>query len=78
MSLKYSNYSCSIIVIIGGGRGEDIYEHIVSTKLHSLIMLKVRDDPKLPGDSGEILISKWSGWRFDSHCEIFCSLDGKD
>ena len=23
---------------------------------------KVRDDPKLVGDSGEVPISKWSGW----------------
>jgi hypothetical protein len=58
VSSKYRNYSCSIIVIIGGGRGEDIYEHIMSTKLHSLIMNKVRGDPKLPDDSGEVLVSK--------------------
>ena len=32
---------------------------------------KVRDDPKLQGDSGEVLISEWSGWQIDSCCEIF-------
>ena len=37
----------------------------------------VRDDPKLPGDSGEAPISEWSGWRFDSRREIFSPLDGK-
>ena len=43
----------------------------------STIHLMVRDDPKLPGDSGEAPISEWSGWRFDSHCEIFSLLDGE-
>ena len=38
-------------------------------------MLDGRDDPKQPGDSGEVPISKWSGWRFDSRCEIFSLLD---
>ena len=28
------------------------------------------DDHKLPGDSEEVPISEWSGWRFDSRCEI--------
>ena len=28
----------------------------------------VQDDPKLPGDSGEVPISKWSGWWFNSRC----------
>ena len=37
----------------------------------------VWDDPELLGDSGEIPISEWSGWRFDSRCEIFSLLDGK-
>ena len=32
---------------------------------------------KLLGDSGEVPSSKWSGWRFDSHCEIFSLLDEK-
>ena len=35
------------------------------------------DDPKLMGDSGEVLISKRSGWRFASHCEICFLLNGK-
>ena len=26
----------------------------------------VWDDPKLLGDSGEVLIFEWDGWRFDS------------
>ena len=34
---------------------------------------KVRDDPKLLGDSREVPIYEWSGWRFKSHCEIFLS-----
>ena len=37
----------------------------------------IQDDPELPGDSGEVPISKWSGW-FDSCCEIFSMLDGKN
>ena len=36
---------------------------------------EVQDDPKLLGDSGEVPIFKWSGWRFDSRCE-FSLLDG--
>ena len=36
---------------------------------------KVRDDPKFPSDSKEVPISEWSGWRFDSRCEIFFLLD---
>ena len=40
---------------------------------------EVRDDPKLLGDSGHgWRISEWSGWRFDSSCEIFSPLDGKE
>ena len=35
----------------------------------------VQDDPNLPDDSGEVPISIWSGWQFDSHCEIFSLLD---
>jgi hypothetical protein len=31
---------------------------------------------KLPGDSSEVPIFKWSGWQFDSHCEMFSLLDG--
>ena len=31
----------------------------------------VQDDPKLPGDSGEVPISEWSGWQFNSRCEIY-------
>ena len=38
----------------------------------------VCDDPKLLGDSGEVPISEWSGWLFDSYYEIFSLLDGKN
>ena len=37
----------------------------------------VWDDPKLPGDSGEVSIFEWSGWRFDFCFEIFSLLDGE-
>ena len=37
----------------------------------------VQDDPKLPGDSGGVSVSKWSGWQFDFRYEIFSLLDGK-
>ena len=37
----------------------------------------VRDDPKLPGDSGEVFISKWSGWWFNFHFKSFSLLDRK-
>ena len=39
---------------------------------------EVRDDPYLPGDSGEALISERSGSRFDSCCEHFSLLDRKN
>ena len=42
-----------------------------------IVQDKVRDDPKLSCDSGEVPISERSGWQFDSHCEIFCPLDSK-
>ena len=35
----------------------------------------VRDDLKLPGDSGEVPISEWSGWWFKTCCEIFSLFD---
>ena len=38
---------------------------------------RVQEDPKLPGDSGEVPISEWSGWRFDSRCDILSLLDRK-
>ena len=38
----------------------------------------VRDDPELPDDSGEVIISKWSGWRFNFRCVIFSLLDEKN
>jgi hypothetical protein len=41
-------------------------------------LAKVRDDPKLPGDSGEVSIYEWSSWRFDFRCEIFSRLNGKN
>ena len=37
-----------------------------------------RDYPKLPGDSGEVLISEWSGWQFDPRYEIFSLLNQKE
>jgi hypothetical protein len=40
-----------------------------------LLLEKIRDDPKLQGDSEEVPISEWSGWQFDSRCEIFSLLD---
>ena len=39
--------------------------------------LEVLDDPKLMGDSEEVPIFECSGWRFNSHYEIFSPLDGK-
>ena len=42
-----------------------------------LVLYMDRDDPKLPGDSGGVPVSEWSGWRFDSHCETFSLLDMK-
>jgi hypothetical protein len=30
------------------------------------------------GDSGEVPIFEWSGWRVDSRCEIFSLLDEKN
>jgi hypothetical protein len=44
--------------------------------VHHVICLQVRDDTKPPGDNANVLISKWSSWRFDSRCEIFSLLDG--
>ena len=40
-------------------------------------MLKVHNDPKLPGDSGEEFVFNWGGWRLSSRCEILYLLDGK-
>ena len=37
----------------------------------------VQDDPKLPGDSGEVPIFVHSGWLFDFCFEIFSLLDPK-
>ena len=45
-------------------------------RLSLVVMDEVRDDPYLPGDTGELLISDWSGWRFDLHYETFSLLDG--
>jgi hypothetical protein len=45
---------------------------------HHFPVVEVRDDLKLPGDSGEVPIFEWSGWRSDSCCEIFSLLDGKN
>jgi len=43
-----------------------------------VFIITVRYDPKLPGDSGEVPIFEWSGWRFDSYCAIFSLLDQKE
>ena len=40
-------------------------------------MVLVQDDPKQLVDSQEVPIFDWSGWWFDSRCEIFSLLDGK-
>ena len=49
----------------------------VGLRAHNFVYYSthVQDDPKLLGDSGEVPISEWSGWRFDSRCEIFSLLD---
>ena len=39
---------------------------------------QVQDDFKLQGDSGEVLISEWSGRLFDSCNEIFSLLDRRN
>jgi hypothetical protein len=39
---------------------------------------EVGDDPRLPDDRVEVPMSEWSGWRFDSHYEIFSLLDGEN
>ena len=44
----------------------------------SLGFLLVWDDPKLLGDSGEVPIFEWSGWRFDFCSGIFALLDGNE
>jgi hypothetical protein len=46
-------------------------------EVERLINILVRDDYKLPGDSGEVPIFEWSGWQFDFHCEVFSLLDIK-
>ena len=44
----------------------------------NIVIDEVQDDPKLLGDSGEeVPNSEWSGWRFDSRCEIFSLFDKK-
>jgi hypothetical protein len=37
-------------------------------------MCVVRVDPKLPGDSGEVPISEWSGWQIDPRSATFSYL----
>ena len=32
---------------------------------------KVGDDPRLPGDRGEVPMFEWSGWRFNMYQYIF-------
>ena len=36
---------------------------------------EVHNDRKLLGDSGEVPISEWSDWQFNSRCEIFYMFD---
>ena len=38
-------------------------------------VVRVRDSPKLPGDSGDLPISEWNGWRFDFRYETFTLVD---
>ena len=40
--------------------------------------MEVRDDSKLPDDSGEVSISDRSGWQFNSRYEIFSLLEEKN
>ena len=51
---------------------------MVVVAMCDMLLVLGRDDPKLPGDSGDIPISEWSGWQFDSHCKIFSLLDIKE
>ena len=41
------------------------------------LVLEIQNDPKLPCHNQEVPIPKWSGWQFDSHCEIFSLHDRK-
>ena len=52
------------------------YKHLQEIYI-SIQLNLARDDRKLPGDSGEVPISEWSGWEFESGCEVFSLLDGK-
>lgn len=45
--------------------------------IYHIVYLEVWDEPKLPGDSGQVLIDEWSGWLFKSCCEIFSLIDKK-
>ena len=49
-----------------------------SLPIINVIQPLVWDDHELPGDSGEVLVFEWSGWRFNSRCELFSLFDGKN
>ena len=49
---------------------------LIMTSSHSYA--QVQDVPKLPGDNGEVPVSEWRGWPFDSYCEFFSLLDVKN
>lgn len=51
---------------------------MIGKRLDTKKIFLVRDGPKLPCDSGEVPISEWSGWHFDSRCEIVSLFDGKN
>ena len=53
------------------GRAPVLQSAFRSAVLVDIGKVKVRGDPKLPGDSGEVPIAEWSGWRFDSCSEVF-------
>jgi hypothetical protein len=55
-------------------RGHMTYQNLIF--IAHMKTNKVRDDPKLLGNNGEIPIFKQSDWWFDSRCEIFSLLDG--
>ena len=65
------NYMMGAAMSIGGtNRSQELWgQHLVD--------FSGGDDPKLRGYSGEVPIYEWSGWQFDSCCEIFSILDRK-
>ena len=82
--LKYFLLSHHILVLEGPKylqRSCFVPHEKIDSKLdeRTLYCIKgVQDDLKLRSDSGGVLIYKWSGWLFDSHCEIFSLLDERN